>query len=162
MSDAFRQKQADLMATTVAKNDMVICTALVMGRRAPTIVTSAMVASMKPGSVIVDLASDAGGNCEATTPGERTEVNGVTILGYHNWPSRIPVAASSLYAKNLLTFLTTFWDQGASAPTLPETDDIIKGVMLTRGGAIVHPGFLPSEATPDRAIPPLAVPPQAA
>ncbi len=146
MSEAFRQKQAELMATTVAKNDMVICTALVMGRRAPTIVTNAMVASMKPGSVIVDLASDAGGNCEATTPGERTEVNGVTILGYHNWPGRIPVAASSLYAKNLLTFLTTFWDKEAGAPALPETDDIIKGVMLTRAGAIVHPSFVPSQA----------------
>ena len=146
MSDAFRQKQAELMAATVAKNDMVICTALVMGRKAPIIVTNAMVASMRPGSVIVDLASDAGGNCEATTPGQRTEVNGVTILGYNNWPSRIPVAASSLYAKNLLTFLTTFWDKAANAPKLPETDDIIKGVMLTRGGAIVHPSFLPSQA----------------
>jgi NAD(P) transhydrogenase subunit alpha len=146
MSEAFRQKQADLMATTVAKNDMVICTALVMGRRAPTIVTSAMVASMKPGSVIVDLASDAGGNCEATQPGERISVNGVTILGYHNWPSRICVAASSLYAKNLLTFLTTFWDKTSGLPALPATDDIIKGVMLTRDGAIVHPSFLPSQA----------------
>src|ERR1700733_7293993 len=139
MSDAFRQKQAELMAVTVAKNDLVICTALVMGRRAPTIVTNAMVASMRPGSVIVDLASDAGGNCEATTPGERTDVNGVTILGYHNWPSRIPVAASSLYAKNLLTFLTTFWDKEANAPRLPEGDEIVKGVLLTRGGAVVHP-----------------------
>jgi proton-translocating NAD(P)+ transhydrogenase subunit alpha len=146
MSETFRRKQAELMASTVAKNDMIICTALVMGRRAPTIVTNTMVASMKPGSVIVDLASDAGGNCEATTPGERTEVNGVTILGYHNWPSRIPVSASSLYAKNLLTFLTTFWDKSAGAPALPETDDIIKGVMLTRGGAVVHPSFLPSQA----------------
>src|SRR6202046_4469098 len=105
MSDAFRQKQAELMATTVAKNDMVICTALVMGRKAPTIVTSAMVASMRPGSVIVDLASDAGGNCAATVPGQSiTTPNGVTILGYYNWPGRIPVASSSLYARNLLTF----------------------------------------------------------
>ena len=146
MSDAFRRKQAELMAATVAKNDMVICTALVMGRKAPTIVTNAMVASMKPGSVIVDLASDAGGNCEATTPGERTEVNGVIILGYRNWPSRIAVAASSLYAKNLLTFLTTFWDKDAKAPKLPDSDDIVKDVMLTRGGAIVHPSFVPSQA----------------
>jgi len=146
MSEAFRQKQADLMAATVAKNDMVICTALVMGRKAPVIITNAMVASMRRGSVIVDLASDAGGNCEATTPGERTEVNGVTILGYQNWPSRIPVAASSLYAKNLLTFLTTFWDKDAGAPRLPDTDEIVKGVMLTRGGAIVPPGFLPARA----------------
>src|SRR5580698_9306715 len=146
MSEAFRQKQAELMATTIAKNDLVICTALVLGRKAPTIVTNAMVASMKPGSVIIDLASDAGGNCAATVPGQRTEVNGVTILGYNNWPGRIPVAASALYAKNLLTFLTTFWDKDAGAPKLPETDDIIKGVMLTRGGAVVHPSFLPSQA----------------
>ena len=147
MSDAFRQKQADLMAATVAKNDMVICTALVMGRKAPVIVTSAMVASMKPGSVIVDLASDAGGNCEATVPGELVmTANGVRVLGYNNWPSRIPVAASSLYAKNLLTFLTTFWDKDAKAPKLSATDDIVKGVMLTSGGAVVHPNFLPAQA----------------
>ena len=147
MSEAFRQKQADLMAVTVAKNDIVICTALVMGRRAPTIVTQAMVEQMRPGSVIVDLASDAGGNCAATVPGQLIVTpNGVTVLGYNNWPGRIAVASSSLYARNLLTFLTTFWDKDAKAPKLPETDDIIKGVMLTRGGAIVHPNFLPSQA----------------
>ena len=147
MSDAFRQKQAELMATTVAKNDIVICTALVMGRKAPTIVTAAMVASMRPGSVIVDLASDAGGNCEATVPGQLTVTpNGVTILGYNNWPGRIPVASSSLYARNLLTFLSTFWDKETGRPKLPEDDDIVKGVMLTRGGAIVHPSFLPAQA----------------
>jgi H+-translocating NAD(P) transhydrogenase subunit alpha len=147
MSDAFRRKQAELMATTIAKNDMVICTALVMGRRAPTIVTQAMVDSMRPGSVIVDLASDAGGNCEATKPGESIVTsNGVRILGWNNWPGRIPVAASALYARNLLTFLTTFWDKDAKAPKLPEGDDIVKGVMLTRGGAIVHPNFLPAQA----------------
>lgn len=143
MSDAFRQKQAELMATTVAKNDIVICTALVMGRKAPIIVTAAMVAAMRPGSVIVDLASDAGGNCEATVPGQLTTTsNGVAILGYNNWPGRIPVASSSLYARNLLTFLSTFWDKEASRPSLPTDDDIVKGVMLTRGGAVVHPSFL--------------------
>ena len=143
MSDAFRQKQAELMATTVAKNDIVICTALVMGRKAPTIVTSAMVAAMRPGSVIVDLASDAGGNCESTVPGTlTTTANGVAILGYNNWPGRIPVASSSLYARNLLTFLSTFWDKETASPKLPEDDDIVKGVMLTRGGAIVHPSFI--------------------
>ena len=142
MSDEFRRKQAELMATTIAKNDIVVCTALVMGRRAPTIVTAPMVASMRPGSVIVDLAADAGGNCESTVPGERTVTpNGVTILGYHNWPGRIPVAASSLYARNLLTFLSTFWDKDAKAPRLPPDDDIVRGVMLTRGGAVVHPQF---------------------
>jgi len=147
MSEAFRQKQTELMAATVAKNDIVICTALVMGRRAPVIVTRAMVEAMRPGSVIVDLASDAGGNCEATTPGGSvTTPNGVTILGFNNWPGRIPVAASALYSRNLLTFLSTFWDKDAKAPKLPESDDIVKGVMLTRGGTVVHPSFLPSKA----------------
>jgi NAD(P) transhydrogenase subunit alpha len=147
MSDAFRQKQADLMATTVAKNDLVITTALVMGRKAPTIVTAAMVGSMKAGSVIVDLASDAGGNCEMTRPSESyVTPNGVRILGWRNWPGRIAVAASSLYARNLLTFLTTFWDKDTKAPKLPEGDDIVKGVQLTRGGAVVHPLFQPKQA----------------
>jgi NAD(P) transhydrogenase subunit alpha len=147
MSEAFRQKQAELMATTIAKNDIVVCTALVMGRKAPVIVTEAMVQSMRPGSVIVDLAADAGGNCAATVPGERVvTANGVTILGYFNWPGRIPVASSSLYARNLLTFLTTFWDKEAKAPKLPDTDEIVKGVLLTRGGAVVHPQFIPSQA----------------
>jgi NAD(P) transhydrogenase subunit alpha len=147
MSEAFRQKQAELMAATVAKNDLVICTALVMGRRAPVIVTQSMVDAMRPGSVIVDLAADAGGNCAATVPGERTVTpNGVTILGYHNWPGRIPVASSSLYARNLLTFLGTFWAKDANATTLPDGDEIVKGVLLTRAGAVVHPQFLPAKA----------------
>ena len=147
MSEAFRQKQAELMATTVAKNDIVICTALVMGRKAPVIVTQAMVDAMRPGSVVVDLAADAGGNCAATVPGERIlTAGGVAVLGYRNWPGRIPVAASSLYARNLLTFLTTFWDKDARAPKLPEADEIVKGVALTRGGAVVHPAFLPAQA----------------
>jgi NAD(P) transhydrogenase subunit alpha len=147
MSDAFRRKQAELMAATVAKNDIVICTALVMGRRAPVIITEEMVAAMKPGSVIVDLASDAGGNCAATRPGERaTTGNGVTILGWHNWPGRIAVASSALYARNLVTFLTTFWDKEAKGPVLPEADEIVRGVMLTRGGRVIHPQFAPKPA----------------
>ena len=147
MSDAFRAKQAALMAATVAKNDLVICTALVIGRKAPVIVTAAMVESMKAGSVVVDLAADAGGNCALTQPGVNVLTpNGVRILGWRNWPGRIAVAASSLYARNLMTFLTTFWDKDAGAPKLPEADDIIKGVLLTRAGAVVHPQFLPSQA----------------
>ena len=139
MSDAFRTKQAELLTTTVAKNDIVICTALVAGGRAPVIVTADMVAGMKPGSVVVDIAADAGGNCGATVPGEliHTE-NGVKVLGWRNWPGRIPAAATSLYARNLLTFLTTFWDKETSAPKLPEDDAIVQGTMLTRGGAVVH------------------------
>jgi H+-translocating NAD(P) transhydrogenase subunit alpha len=147
MSDAFRQKQAELMATTVAKNDLVICTALVQGRRAPVIVSQPMVDAMRPGSVVVDLAAEAGGNCAATVPGEiKTTDNGVKVLGWTNWPGRIPVAASSLYARNLLTFLTTFWDKAASAPALPDSDEIVRGVMLTRGGQAVHAQFQPASA----------------
>lgn len=147
MSDAFRRKQAELMAATVAKNDLVICTALVMGRRAPVIVTDEMVASMRAGSVIVDLAADAGGNCAATQPGERSvTANRVTVLGWQNWPGRIPVAASALYARNLMTFLTTFWDKDANRPFLPESDEIVQGVLLTRGGAVIHPHFAPQPA----------------
>jgi alanine dehydrogenase len=149
MSAEFRRKQADLMAATVAKNDMVICTALVQGGRAPVLVTQAMVDAMKPGSVVVDIAADGGGNCEATRPGEAyTTERGVRILGYRNWPSRISVAASTLYAKNLLTFLTTFWDKETGAPKLPPEDAIVQGVMLTRGGAVVHANFAPSEPVP--------------
>jgi len=147
MSDAFRQKQAELMATTVAKNDIIVCTALVQGRKAPVIVTSEMVAAMRPGSIIIDLAADSGGNCADTVPGETiTTANGVTIIGHRNWPSRIAVAASQLYARNLLTFLTTFWDKETKSPKLVETDDIIKGVLLTKDGAVVHPAFLPAAA----------------
>ena len=145
MSDAFRAKQAELMKVTVAKNDLVICTALVAGGKAPVIVTAEMVAGMKPGSVVVDLAADAGGNCGATVPGELSvTANGVKVLGYRNWPGRIPVAASSLYARNLLTFLTTFWDKDAKAPKLPEDDAIVQGTMLTRGGAVVHERYKPA------------------
>ena len=147
MSEAFRRKQAELLATTVAKNDIIVCTALVLGRRAPTIVTEAMVATMKPGSVIVDLAAEAGGNCASTVPGEQiTTANGVKILGWRNWPGRLPVAASNLYARNLLTFLNTFWDKDSGSVKLPEGDDIVKGSLLTRGGAVIHPQFLPAQA----------------
>ncbi|HQT86585.1 MULTISPECIES: Re/Si-specific NAD(P)(+) transhydrogenase subunit alpha [Acidiphilium] len=147
MSAEFRAKQAALIAETVAKNDIVICTALVMGRKAPIIVTSEAVAAMRMGSVIVDIAADAGGNCGATVPGERIVTdNGVVVLGYRNWPARIGVAASTLYARNLLTFLTNFWDKDSKTPKLPPEDDIVKGVLLTRGGAIVHPNFVQQAA----------------
>ncbi len=147
LSAEFYQKQAEVVAAHIAKQDIVVTTALVQGRRAPTLVTEAMVASMKPGSVIVDIASDAGGNVAATRPGEMvTTANGVKVLGWSNWPGRIPAAASALYARNLLTFLTTFWDKEAKAPKLPAEDEIVKGVLLTRGGALVHASFAPAKA----------------
>jgi NAD(P) transhydrogenase subunit alpha len=147
LSAEFYAKQAEVVAAHIAKQDIVICTALVQGRRAPTLVTAEMVASMKPGAVIVDIAADAGGNCAATVPGEMIVTpNGVKVLGFTNWPGRIPAAASALYARNLLTFLTTFWDKEAKAPKLPPEDDIVAGVTLTRGGAVVHKNFAPTGA----------------
>ena len=140
LSAEFYAKQAEVVATHIAKQDVVVTTALVQGRKAPTLVTDAMVASMRPGSVIVDIAADAGGNCAATKPGEAiVTANGVKVLGFTNWPGRIAGAASALYARNLLTFLTTFWDKDAKAPKLPDDDEIVRGVLLTRGNAVVHP-----------------------
>ena len=142
MSEAYKLKQAELMASTVARTDVIICTALLLGRKAPVIVSQEMVRSMRSGSVIVDIASDTGGNCASTVPGEMivTE-NGVRVLGWRNWPGRIPVAASSLYARNLLTFLTTFWDKAAGRLAFPAEDPIIAGVLLVRDGAIVSERF---------------------
>jgi NAD(P) transhydrogenase subunit alpha len=147
MSAEFLRKQAEVVAGHIAKQDIVITTALVQGRAAPKLVSAEMVASMKPGSVVVDIAADAGGNVALTRPGEQTVTdNGVKILGHTNWPGRIPAAASALYARNLLTFLTTFWDKDAKAPKLPEDDEIVRGVTLTRGGQVVHPMLAPAKA----------------
>ncbi|HYZ34891.1 MAG TPA: Re/Si-specific NAD(P)(+) transhydrogenase subunit alpha [Crenalkalicoccus sp.] len=151
LSPEFYAKQAEVVAGHIAKQDVVITTALVQGRKAPVLVTEAMVASMKPGSVIVDIAADAGGNVALTRPGEATVTgNGVRVLGYTNWPARIPAAASALYARNLLTFLTTFWDKEGKRPALPPEDEIVRGVLLTRGGAVVHPS-LAAPAAPQQA-----------
>ncbi|MFC3126704.1 Re/Si-specific NAD(P)(+) transhydrogenase subunit alpha [Pseudoroseomonas globiformis] len=140
LSADFYAKQAEVVAGHVVKQDVIVTTALVQGRRAPVLLTEAMVASMKPGSVIVDIAADAGGNCAATRPGEAIVTgNGVKILGYGNWPGRIAGAASALYSRNLLTFLSTFWDKDSAAPKLPEDDEVVRGVTLTRAGAVVHP-----------------------
>lgn len=147
MSAEYMRKQGELVAATIPKNDIVICTALTQGRAAPKLVSAETVAAMRPGSVIVDIAADAGGNCALTRPGEAfTTENGVTILGYRNWPGRIAVASSALYARNLLTFLTTFWNKEAQAPQLPAEDDIVQGVLLTREGAVIHPQFQPAQA----------------
>lgn len=145
LSAEFYARQAEVVAGHIAKQDVVVCTALVQGRKAPTLVTEAMVRSMKPGSVIVDIAADAGGNCALTRPGEVSVTgNGVKILGFTNWPGRIPAAASALYARNLLTFLTTFWDKDAKRPNFKAEDEIVQGTALTRGGAVVHKMFAPA------------------
>ncbi|MBU0858586.1 MAG: NAD(P)(+) transhydrogenase (Re/Si-specific) subunit alpha, partial [Alphaproteobacteria bacterium] len=126
---------------TIAKQDIVITTALIPGRPAPKLVTAAMVHSMKPGSVIVDMAVEQGGNCELAVAGEVKDVNGVTIIGYGNLASRLAASAALLYAKNLLSFLGLIIDKETGAVNVNAEDDVIKGVALTRGGAIVHPQF---------------------
>lgn len=140
MSEAYKQKQAELIAETVPKQDIVITTAQVPGRKAPQLVSADMVASMKAGSVIADLASAQGGNVALTEPDSVSVQHDVTILGHTNWPARIPVSASSLYARNLVSFLKLMVDaEGALIPAGEDT--LLTGTRLTGGGEIVHPDF---------------------
>jgi len=141
MSDAYKQKQAALIAETIKKQDIAICTALIPGRPAPTLITEDMVKSMKPGSVIVDLAVENGGNCPLSEAGKVVVKHGVTLVGHVNVPSRIAVDATAQYARNLFNFLGVIVDKKTGALTIDPADEIIKGVMLTRDGAIVHPAF---------------------
>jgi NAD(P) transhydrogenase subunit alpha len=145
MSDAYKAKQAALIADTVRKMDVVICTAQIPGRPAPRLVTDAMVASMKPGSVVVDLAVETGGNCEGSETGKIVVRHGVKIVGYANVPSRLAVDASALYARNLAEFMKLIVAKDGSLSIDP-ADEIIKGALLTRDGQIVHPNFAPAPA----------------
>jgi NAD(P) transhydrogenase subunit alpha len=141
MSKEYQAKQAALIAETIKKQDIVITTALIPGRKAPVLVTEEMVATMKSGSVIVDLAAEQGGNCPLTKPDAVIEVNGVTIMGYTNLPSRLAVDSSSLYARNLLNFVSLIVDNKTGALALNWEDEIVKGSALTRGGQIIHPAL---------------------
>jgi NAD(P) transhydrogenase subunit alpha len=142
MSDAYKAKQAALISETIAKQDIVITTALIPGRPAPRLVSAEQVASMKPGSVIVDMSVVQGGNVEGSKADERVvTANGVTIIGFANYPSRMASTSSSLFARNLLNFVQTFWDKEAKALKLPEDDEIVQGALVVKGGAIVHPAL---------------------
>jgi len=141
MSDDYKRAQAQLIAETIRKQDIVICTALILGRKAPVLVTEEMVATMKPGSVIVDLAAEQGGNCPLTRPDEVIEAHGVTIIGYTNLPSRLAVDSSNLYARNLFNFVSLIVDKKTGALALNWDDDIIKGAAVARDGQIVHPAL---------------------
>ncbi len=141
MSDDYKQKQAALVAETIKKQDIVITTALIPGRKAPVLVTDEMVKSMKPGSVIVDLAVEQGGNVTLAKAGEVAEVNGVKIVGYINMPSRIAVDSSALYARNLYNFLVPFFTKETKELKINWEDEIIKATALTKDGAIIHPNF---------------------
>ena len=143
MSPEYQAKQAALTAEHIKKQDIVITTALIPGRKAPVLVTEEMLMTMKPGSVIVDLAAGQGGNCPLTCPDEVTEVHGVTLMGHTNLPGRLAVDSSSLYARNLLNFVSLLVDKKTGALTLNWDDEIVKGAGLTRDGAVVHPALQP-------------------
>lgn len=141
MSADYKAKQAQLIEETIAKQDVVITTALIPGRPAPKLISEAMVKSMKPGSVIIDLAAENGGNCDLTKPGEVVHVHGVTIVGHKNLANHLATDASALYAKNLLNLLGLLIKKDAGALDIDWNDDIVKGIALTKDGQLIHPQF---------------------
>jgi NAD(P) transhydrogenase subunit alpha len=141
MSEEYQKKQAALIAETIKKQDIVITTALIPGRKAPVLVSAEMIATMKPGSVIVDLAAEQGGNTPLTRPNEVYETHGVTIMGYTNLPARLAVDTSSLYARNLFNFVSLIVDKKTGALALNWDDEIVKGAGLIRDGEVVHPSL---------------------
>lgn len=141
MSEDYQRRQAELVADTLKKQDIAICTALIPGRKAPTLITDEMVHSMKPGSVIVDLAVEQGGNCTLSKPGEVVDVNGVRIVGHLNVPSRLATDASALYAKNLLSFISPLINAENGTLQIDWDDEIVAATTLTRDGQVVHSAF---------------------
>ncbi len=142
MSAEYKAKQAALTTSHIATQDIVITTALIPGRAAPILLTAAMVDSMRPGSVIVDLAVERGGNCELSKPGEVVVTkNGVKIIGNLNVAARLPSTASALYAKNLLAFIETLIDAKTKTLAIKWDDELVKATLLTKDGALVHPNF---------------------
>ena len=138
MSEEYQKAQAELISSHIAKQDIVITTALIPGRPAPRLISDAQLATMKPGSVIVDLAVEQGGNVEGAVAGEIVVKHGVKIVGHRNVPGRLAADTSALYARNLYNFLSAFWDEETKKPVLPEDDEIVQGVTLTRGGAVIN------------------------
>jgi len=147
MSEAYKAKQAELVASHIAKQDIVVTTALIPGRPAPRLVSSAMVASMKPGSVLVDLAVERGGNVEGAKFDETVVTeNGVKIIGHANVPGRLAASSSALYARNLFAFVETLIDKASKSLAVKWDDELVKATLLTRDGAIVHSNFMPEPA----------------
>jgi NAD(P) transhydrogenase subunit alpha len=141
MSKDYQARQAALIAETIKKQDMVVTTALIPGRRAPVLVTEDMVQSMKRGAIIVDLAVEQGGNCPLSRPDEIVEAHGVSIMGFTNLPARLAVDSSSLYARNLFNFVSLIVDRKTGSLALDWNDEIVRGAGLTRDGQIVHPAL---------------------
>ena len=147
MSEDYQRQQAELVAGHIAKQDIVITTALIPGRPAPRLVSAKMVESMKAGSVIIDLAAERGGNCELTKPGEiYVTEGGVKIVGTLNLAGKVPSTSSFLYAKNLFSFVSTFFDKDSKAFGIPWDDELVKATLLTKDGQIVHPNLTKSQA----------------
>lgn len=142
MSDEYRAAQAELVSSHIARQDIVITTALIPGRPAPRLISDAQIMSMKPGSVIVDLAVEQGGNVEGAVAGEIIDKHGVSIVGHRNVPSRLAADASALFSRNLYNFLSAFWDKDAGRPVLPDGDEIGDAIRLTRGGKVVNQRLL--------------------
>ena len=138
MSEEYKAAQAELVSSHIARQDIVITTALIPGRPAPRLVTDAQLASMRPGSIVVDLAVESGGNVEGSRPGEVVEVHGVKIIGHRNAAGRLAADASALYSRNLFNFINAFWDKDAKTTAFAADDEIVKGVTLTDAGKIVH------------------------
>ncbi len=142
MSEEYKAAQAALVSAHIAKQDIVITTALIPGRPAPRLISDDQLATMKPGSVIVDLAVEQGGNVEGAVAGEVVERHGVRIVGHRNVPSRLAADASALFARNLYNFLSAYWDKDAGRPVLPEDDEVTQAIRLTQGGKVVNPRLL--------------------
>jgi NAD(P) transhydrogenase subunit alpha len=141
MSEDYKRRQAELIAETIKKQDIVICTALIPGRAAPQLVSEEMLRTMKPGSVIVDLAVEQGGNCALSEAGKIVDAYNVRIVGYRNMPSRIAVDASALYARNLMNFVTLISAKSGGTLAIDWKDEIVRSIVLTHEGAVVHPQF---------------------
>ena len=142
MSDEYKKAQSELVSSHIAKQDIVITTALIPGRPAPRLISDSQLESMRPGSVIVDLAVEQGGNVEGAVAGKIVERHGVRIVGHRNVPSRLAADASALYARNLFNFLAAFWDGESRSLSLPDDDEIVRGVRLTRDGKVVNERLL--------------------
>ena len=137
MSEEYQKAQAELVSSHIAKQDIVVTTALIPGRPAPRLISDAQLATMRQGSVIVDLAADAGGNVEGCVAGESVVKHGVTVIGASNLARSLAADASALFARNLYNFLSAFWDKDQGSPVLPDDDEIVKAIRLTQGGKIV-------------------------
>ena len=142
MSDEYKAAQAELVSAHIAKQDIVITTALIPGRPAPRLISDAQLATMRNGSVIVDLAAEQGGNVEGVVAGAITQIHGVKVIGAQNMPARLAADTSALFSRNLYNFLSAFWDKEAGKPVLPDDDEITQAIRLTQGGKVVNERLL--------------------